>query len=299
MLREDSHQAVTVAGLTSHHPRDVQEVMDMIVQGNEYRTVSPTEANAVSSRSHAVLQINLARRDRNADVSEPTTVATLSIIDLAGSERASAHQEPRRAPDRGRQHQPLAAGPRQLHQRPVRPAQEEPRAYRNSKLTRLLKFSLGGNCKTVMIVCVSPSSAHFDETQNTLRYANRAKNIQTKVTRNLFNVNRHVKDFLVKIDEQMALINELKAHQRDAEALFLAKFRKHAERRHAAARDALHRIRLAYDNSAAERHQKLADARRLRAFERRIALLSRLDRRLRLAPRRPGRKPRPRPRRRR
>src|SRR5438045_9279337 len=72
--------------------------------------------------------------------------------------------------------------------------------YRNSKLTRLLKFSLGGNCKTVMIVCVSPSSQHFDETQNTLRYANRAKNIQTKVTRNVFNVNRHVKDFLKKIE---------------------------------------------------------------------------------------------------
>jgi kinesin family protein 18/19 len=61
MLREDTNQGVTVAGLTSHHPRDVQEVMDMIVQGNEYRTVSPTAANAVSSRSHAVLQINIAQ----------------------------------------------------------------------------------------------------------------------------------------------------------------------------------------------------------------------------------------------
>ena len=67
-----------------------------------------------------------------------------------------------------------------------------------------------------MIVCVSPSSQHFDETQNTLRYANRAKNIQTKVTRNVYNVNRHVKDFLVKIDEQIALINELKAQQKDS-----------------------------------------------------------------------------------
>lgn len=87
-----------------------------------------------------------------------------------------------------------------------------------------------------MIVCVSPSSAHFDETQNTLRYANRAKNIQTKVTRNVFNVNRHVKDFLVKIDEQMALINELKAQQKNAEAISLAKFRKQWEKRDIAAR---------------------------------------------------------------
>ncbi len=52
--------------------------------------------------------------------------------------------------------------------------------YRNSKLTRLLKFSLGGNCKTVMIVCVAPTSAHFDDTHNTLVYAERATKIKTK-----------------------------------------------------------------------------------------------------------------------
>src|SRR5271154_4720423 len=56
--------------------------------------------------------------------------------------------------------------------------------YRDSKLTRLLKFSLGGNCKTVMIVCISPSSIHYDETHNTLKYGNRAKEIKTKVSRN-------------------------------------------------------------------------------------------------------------------
>ena len=90
MLREDANQAVSVAGLTSHHPQNVQEVMDMIVRGNELRTMSPTEANATSSRSHAVLQINIAQKDRNASVDEPHTMATLSVIDLAGSERASA-----------------------------------------------------------------------------------------------------------------------------------------------------------------------------------------------------------------
>lgn len=90
MLREDANQAVSVAGLSSHHPQNVQEVMDMIVRGNDYRTMSPTEANATSSRSHAVLQINVSQKDRNAGVHEPHTMATLSIIDLAGSERASA-----------------------------------------------------------------------------------------------------------------------------------------------------------------------------------------------------------------
>ncbi|EFY96467.2 kinesin [Metarhizium robertsii ARSEF 23] len=274
MLREDSNQAVTVFGLTSHHPKNVQEVMDMIIQGNEYRTVSPTEANATSSRSHAVLQINISQKDRNADVNEPHTMATLSIIDLAGSERASVtkNRGVRLTEGANINKSLLALGSCINALCDKRQRAHVP--YRNSKLTRLLKFSLGGNCKTVMIVCVSPSSAHFDETQNTLRYANRAKNIQTKVTRNVFNVNRHVKDFLVKIDEQMALINELKAQQKDAEQLFFAKFRKQCDKRDGVAREGVLRLRAAYDHSAAERQERIATMKKLKAFERRIAMLT-------------------------
>ncbi|KAI1488428.1 kinesin motor domain-containing protein [Biscogniauxia mediterranea] len=274
MLREDSNQAVTVAGLTSHHPKDVQEVMDMIVKGNEYRTVSPTDANATSSRSHAVLQINVAQKDRNAAVNEPHTMATLSIIDLAGSERASAtkNRGERLLEGANINKSLLALG--SCINALCDPRKRAHVPYRNSKLTRLLKFSLGGNCKTVMIVCVSPSSVHYDETQNTLRYANRAKNIQTKVTRNVFNVNRHVKDFLVKIDEQMALINELKAQQKDAEKTFFAKFRKQLEKRDASVREGVQRIRTAYENSASERQEKVSYLKKQRGIERRISLLS-------------------------
>ncbi|KIX04475.1 uncharacterized protein Z518_05345 [Rhinocladiella mackenziei CBS 650.93] len=274
MLREDANQTVSVTGLSSHHPQNVQEVMDMIMKGNEMRTMSPTEANATSSRSHAVLQINVAQKDRNASVEEPHTMATLSIIDLAGSERASAtkNRGERLLEGANINKSLLALGscinalcdPRKRNHVP----------YRNSKLTRLLKFSLGGNCKTVMIVCVSPSSAHFDETQNTLRYANRAKNIQTKVTRNVYNVNRHVKDFLVKIDEQMALINELKAQQKDYEAVAFAKFRKQNEKKDSIAREGVQRIRNAYDHSAAERQERTNNMIKLKQIGRRIAMLS-------------------------
>ncbi|KAI9742881.1 MAG: kinesin-like protein Klp5 [Claussenomyces sp. TS43310] len=274
MLREDANQAVSVAGLSSHHPRDVQSVMDMIVKGNEYRTISPTEANATSSRSHAVLQINVAQKDRNADINEPHTMATLSIIDLAGSERASAtkNRGERLLEGANINKSLLALGscinalcdPRKKNHVP----------YRNSKLTRLLKFSLGGNCKTVMIVCVSPSSQHFDETQNTLRYANRAKNIQTKVTRNVYNVNRHVKDFLMKIDEQMALINELKAQQKDYEGAAFVKFRKMSDKREVIAREGAVRVRAAYDHSAPDRQEKINHMKKLRQIERRISVLS-------------------------
>ena len=274
MLREDANQAVSVAGLSSHHPQNVQEVMDMIVRGNEYRTMSPTEANATSSRSHAVIQINVSQKDRNADINEPHTMATLSIIDLAGSERASAtkNRGDRLLEGANINKSLLALGscinalcdPRKKNHVP----------YRNSKLTRLLKFSLGGNCRTVMIVCVSPSSQHFDETQNTLRYANRAKNIQTKVTRNVYNVNRHVKDFLVKIDEQMALIHELKQQQKDYETLSFAKFRKQNEKRELIAREGIARIRAAYENSTTERLEKLNNLHKLRQIERRIGIVS-------------------------
>lgn len=274
MLREDANQTVSVAGLSSHRPQSVQEVMDMIMKGNEMRTMSPTEANATSSRSHAVLQINVAQKDRNASVEEPHTMATLSIIDLAGSERASAtkNRGERLLEGANINKSLLALGscinalcdPRKRNHVP----------YRNSKLTRLLKFSLGGNCKTVMIVCVSPSSAHFDETQNTLRYANRAKNIQTKVTRNVYNVNRHVKDFLVKIDEQMALINELKAQQKDYEQLAFAKFRKQNEKKETIAREGVQRIRTAYEHSAVERQERINNMIKLKQLGRRIAMLS-------------------------
>ncbi|KAK3716552.1 tubulin-dependent ATPase kip3 [Vermiconidia calcicola] len=274
MLREDAHQAVSVAGLSSHKPQSVEEVMDMVIRGNAMRTQSPTEANATSSRSHAVLQINVSLKDRNASTLEPVTMATLSIIDLAGSERASAtkNRGERLLEGANINKSLLALGscinalcdPRKKNHIP----------YRNSKLTRLLKFSLGGNCRTVMIVCISPSSQHFDETQNTLRYANRAKNIQTKSVRNVYNVDRHVKDYLKKIDEQMTRINELTAQQRQYEELAFVKFRKAEAKRSEVAHDGVQRIRAAFDHSGEERRERMANMKRLRQIERRIGAIS-------------------------
>ena len=274
MLREDANQAVSVAGLSSHHPQNVQEVMDMIVRGNEYRTMSPTEANATSSRSHAVLQINVSQKDRNADVNEPHTMATLSIIDLAGSERASATKNRGERLTEGANINKSLLALGSCINALCDPKKRNHVPYRNSKLTRLLKFSLGGNCKTVMIVCISPSSQHFEETQNTLRYANRAKNIQTKVTRNVYNVNRHVKDFLVKIDEQMAMIKELKEQQKNYEAVAFAKFKKQDEKRDLVSKEGIARIRSAYEHSEKERLDRTSNMKKLRQIERRIAMIS-------------------------
>ena len=201
-------------------------------------------------------------------------MATLSILDLAGSERASAtkNRGERLLEGANINKSLLALGscinalcdPRKKNHVP----------YRNSKLTRLLKFSLGGNCRTVMIVCVSPSSQHFDETQNTLRYANRAKNIQTKIMRNVYNVDRHVKDYLKKIDEQMARINELQAQHKDFETLAFAKFRKQEDKKDAISKEGIERIRAAFAHSVDERKERINMMKRLRQIERRIAAIS-------------------------
>ncbi len=82
--------------------------------------------------------------------------------------------------------------------------------YRDSKLTRLLKDSLGGNCKTVMIANISPASSQFEETINTLKYANRAKNIKTKALTNKKLVSIHISEYKNIINDLRLEIEQLK-----------------------------------------------------------------------------------------
>ncbi|KAI9208256.1 P-loop containing nucleoside triphosphate hydrolase protein [Polychytrium aggregatum] len=209
-LREDeSENHVLVSGLSEHHPKNVNDVMKMLILGNENRTRAPTEANAVSSRSHAVLQIRIRTREKVTGVTAVWKSATLSIIDLAGSERASATKN---------------KGDRQLEGANINRSllalgncinalcSNKPNhiPYRDSKLTRLLKYSLGGNCKVVMIANISPAVVHYDETQNTLKYANRAKNITTVVAQNNIDVEYHISEYPKIIRDLNLQILELK-----------------------------------------------------------------------------------------
>ncbi|CAO1630450.1 unnamed protein product [Sympodiomycopsis kandeliae] len=216
MLREDNANKISVAGIEEKQPTSPADVLQMIQDGNKRRTMSPTEANAVSSRSHAVLQINVTSRPRTGDVVDETTSASLNIIDLAGSERAAATRNcGARMQEGANINKSLLALGNCINALCQSGMRGKHIPYRNSKLTRLLKFSLGGNCKTVMIVCVSPSSTHYDETLNTLKYANQAKNIRTKVSRNITNVDRHVAQYVQTIHELREEIRELKAKLSD------------------------------------------------------------------------------------
>lgn len=210
-LLENEKDRVTIADVAIKSPKTADEVMELVLLGNERRSTSFTTANSVSSRSHAVLQVNITRKSRRADVDmdreavyQDTTSATLSIVDLAGSERASATRNMGERMKEGAQiNKSLLALSSCINalcmaqRRGARPHVP----YRNSKLTRLLKFSLGGNCRTVMIVCVSPSSKDLEDTSNTLTWADRAKNVKTSVSRNVGGTHVSARQYMQRIQE--------------------------------------------------------------------------------------------------
>ena len=211
-LREDPVKGPVVAGLSEVEAGNVEDVMSLVRKGNSRRTTEGTRANATSSRSHAVLSLVVENRDEGVrgSISNVTT-GKLSLIDLAGSERAAVTQNKgiRLVEGANINRSLLALGNCINALRSDRRGTFVP--YRDSKLTRLLKDSLGGNCRTVMIAVVSPASDQMEETLNTLKYANRAKNIKTRVERNVLNVDYHVSEYVNLISRLKGEITSLRS----------------------------------------------------------------------------------------
>ena len=183
-LRESAAGGCEVSNLTKHYPTNADEVFKLISTGNENRSQSPTEANSNSSRSHAVLQVMIEQHDRGAGIKRAIKTGKLSLIDLAGSERASASKNRGQLMTEGANiNKSLLALSSCINA--LCKAKNAHVPYRNSKLTRLLKDSLGGNCRTVMISNISPCGLNYEDTHNTLKYANRAKEIKTMVSANV------------------------------------------------------------------------------------------------------------------
>ncbi|XP_076904085.1 kinesin-like protein KIN-13B [Bidens hawaiensis] len=175
-MREDGKQQVCIVGLQEYNVSNVETIKELIEKGNSTRSTGTTGANEESSRSHAILQLAVKKLiDGNAS-KPPRLVGKLSFIDLAGSERGAdttdndkqtrmegaeinksllALKECIRALDNDQGHIP----------------------FRGSKLTEVLRDSFVGNSRTVMISCISPSSASCEHTLNTLRYADRVKSL--------------------------------------------------------------------------------------------------------------------------
>ncbi|GJQ71189.1 hypothetical protein Trydic_g1088 [Trypoxylus dichotomus] len=195
-LREDGKYGVVVAGIKVKRIEESDELFEMLEKGNKNRTQHPTDANAESSRSHAVFQVYMKMTFKTTG---QVRVAKLSMIDLAGSERGAATgcagirftegaNINRSLLALGNCINSLAAGLKHV-------------PYRDSKLTRLLKDSLGGNCQTIMIANVSPSSLTYEDTYNTLKYATRAKKIKSNVKKNVMNTNVNVEHYITLVEE--------------------------------------------------------------------------------------------------
>lgn len=195
-LRDCPIKGVTLARATFIEVDEVEEVMAYLHKGNKKRTTEATNANAFSSRSHAVFQIFITMADKNKKIKMSKKVSKLSMIDLAGSERGTqTENRGLRLREGAKINQSLLALANCINALGDKNRKGTFVPYRDSKLTRMLKDSLGGNCKTVMIVTISPASSQFEETLNTLKYANRAKDIKTKPIENKKLVQFHISEY--------------------------------------------------------------------------------------------------------
>ncbi|NXC47067.1 KI18A protein, partial [Penelope pileata] len=210
-VREDAQKGVVVQGLTLHQPKSAEEILQMLDYGNKNRTQHPTDVNASSSRSHAVFQIYLRQQDKTASINQNVRIAKMSLIDLAGSERASAtNAKGARFREGANINRSLLALGNVINALADPKSKKQHIPYRNSKLTRLLKDSLGGNCRTIMIAAVSPSSMFYDDTYNTLKYANRAKDIKSSLKSNVVSLDSHISQYVKICNEQKKEIIMLK-----------------------------------------------------------------------------------------
>ncbi|KAG7606832.1 Kinesin-like protein KIN-4C [Arabidopsis thaliana] len=193
-IRETASGGITLAGVTEAEVKTKEEMGSFLARGSLSRATGSTNMNSQSSRSHAIFTITLEQKKiaggsctTTEDGGEDILCAKLHLVDLAGSERAK-----RTGADGMRLKEGIHINKGLLALGNVISAlgDEKKRKegghvpYRDSKLTRLLQDSLGGNSKTVMIACVSPADTNAEETLNTLKYANRARNIQNKAVIN-------------------------------------------------------------------------------------------------------------------
>ncbi|KAJ7365464.1 Kinesin-like protein kif16b [Desmophyllum pertusum] len=190
-VREHPKEGPYVEGLTKQHVSDFDSIEVLMEQGSKLRATASTKMNNSSSRSHAIFTIKFTQAKFMGDMPSET-ISKIHLVDLAGSERASASG---------------AAAENSINaSSSKRPAFRKKLfvPYRDSVLTFLLKDSLGGNSKTVMVAAISPAECNYGETLSTLRYAHRAKSI---INMPLINEDQNVK----LIRELRSEIERLKA----------------------------------------------------------------------------------------
>ncbi|KAG1567352.1 hypothetical protein G6F48_002721 [Rhizopus delemar] len=209
-IREDITGQIYWSGVKEEICYSPGDVLNFLAQGSLNRTTGSTEMNSVSSRSHAIFSILLKQQKPQEDEDGKRGMKSLSskfhFVDLAGSERLKrTHAQG----DRAREGIAINSGLLALGNVISALGDETRKAthipYRDSKLTRLLQDSLGGNSQTLMLACVSPADTNFQETLSTLKYANRARNIKNRVS-----VNQEFAGSSVEVSQLKALVSKLR-----------------------------------------------------------------------------------------
>ncbi|XP_063490045.1 kinesin-like protein KIF16B isoform X28 [Symphalangus syndactylus] len=205
-VREHPKEGPYVEDLSKHLVQNYGDVEELMDAGNINRTTAATGMNDVSSRSHAIFTIKFTQAKFDSEM-PCETVSKIHLVDLAGSERADATGATGvRLKEGGNINKSLVtlgnviSALADLSQDTANTLAKKKQVfvpYRDSVLTWLLKDSLGGNSKTIMIATISPADVNYGETLSTLRYANRAKNIINKPT--------------INEDANVKLIRELRA----------------------------------------------------------------------------------------
>ncbi|XP_046324311.1 kinesin-like protein KIF17 isoform X2 [Marmota monax] len=202
-LKEHPEKGVYVKGLSLHTVHSVAQCERIMETGWKNRSVGYTLMNKDSSRSHSIFTISIEIYAVDERGKDHLRAGKLNLVDLAGSERQSkTGATGERLKEATKINLSLSALGNVISALVDGRCKHIP--YRDSKLTRLLQDSLGGNTKTLMVACLSPADNNYDETLSTLRYANRAKSIKNKPR-----INEDPKDALLR--EYQEEIKRLKA----------------------------------------------------------------------------------------
>ncbi|XP_042544607.1 kinesin-like protein KIF17 isoform X3 [Dipodomys spectabilis] len=178
-LKEHPEKGVYVKGLSMHTVHSVAQCERIMEMGWKNRSVGYTLMNKDSSRSHSIFTISIEIYAVDERGKDHLRAGKLNLVDLAGSERQSkTGATGERLKEATKINLSLSALGNVISALVDGRCKHIP--YRDSKLTRLLQDSLGGNTKTLMVACLSPADNNYDETLSTLRYANRAKNIKNQ-----------------------------------------------------------------------------------------------------------------------
>ncbi|CAG4960492.1 unnamed protein product [Colias eurytheme] len=195
--------------MTSIVCKSAAEMVRVMRAGNRNRAAGRTDMNEHSSRSHAVFLVTVETAHRSTN---RIRVGKLNLVDLAGSER---QRKTGASADRLREAARINQALSSLGNVISALAENSPHVpYRDSKLTRILQDSLGGNSKTIMIANIGPACYNYDETVTTLRYAHRAKAIKNKPVRNEDPKDAKLREYQAEIERLRSLIEQRKAAEK-------------------------------------------------------------------------------------